>query len=67
MNALSWNMPTTLRQSLPVELIMKDAFSDKLSALRFTLPKGHTPPSEALVREFERRFDVNCLPTSGRF
>src|SRR5262245_52896043 len=44
---------------------MDDLFSDKLARLRFALPEGHTPPSEELVREFERRFDLN-LPADFR-
>jgi hypothetical protein len=44
---------------------MAEAFADKLAALGFALPEGHTPPSEKLVRAFERRFRLN-LPADFR-
>jgi len=44
---------------------MADTFADKLAALGFVLPDGHTPPSEELVRAFERRFGLN-LPADFR-
>jgi hypothetical protein len=44
---------------------MAETFADKLAALGFALPEGHTPPSEKLVREFERRFSLD-LPADFR-
>jgi hypothetical protein len=44
---------------------MSDTFAKQLAALGFALPEGDTPPSEELVREFERRFDLN-LPVDFR-
>lgn len=44
---------------------MMDRLSDKMMALGFTLPKGHTPPSEVLVQSFERRFGLT-LPDDYR-
>jgi hypothetical protein len=44
---------------------MAGPFVDKLAALGFSLPDGHTPPSERLVRDFERRFSLR-LPADFR-
>jgi hypothetical protein len=44
---------------------MADICADKLAALGITLPKGHTLPSETLVRQFEERFDLD-LPADFR-
>jgi hypothetical protein len=44
---------------------LADFFSDKLASLGFTLPAGHTPPSEKLVSKFERRFSLT-LPADFR-
>lgn len=44
---------------------MADFFADRLAALGFTLPEGHTPPSERMVRAFERRFCLR-LPADYR-
>src|SRR5262245_54689662 len=44
---------------------MADRFSEKLSTLGFKLSKGSKPPSEQLVREFERRFKLH-LPADYR-
>jgi hypothetical protein len=44
---------------------MTHHFADKLGKLGFALPEGHTPPSEELVRSFERRFSLN-LPFDFR-
>lgn len=44
---------------------MADRFADKLTKLGIALPEGDTPPSEALVRKFERRFHLN-LPADYR-
>lgn len=44
---------------------MADAVADKLAALGFALPEGHTPPSEGLVRKFEARFGLD-LPADFR-
>ncbi len=44
---------------------MADRFSNKLATLGFVLPEGDTPPSEKLVRNFERRFKLN-LPADFR-
>ena len=44
---------------------MADIFADKLAMLGFALPEGGCPPSEMLVREFERRFDLK-LPVDFR-
>ena len=48
-----------------VDLFMADTFTNKLAALGFALPEDHTPPSEKLVRAFERRFGLN-LPADFR-
>jgi hypothetical protein len=48
-----------------VGLLMANNFAGKLAELGFALPEGHTPPSEKLVRAFERRFGLN-LPVDFR-
>ena len=44
-----------------------DLFADKLASLGFTLPEGHTPPSEKLVGDFERRFSLRLPADFRRF
>ena len=44
---------------------MADMFAEKLASLGFALPKRRTPPTEALVCSFERRFGLT-LPADFR-
>mgnify|MGYP002780517181 FL=1 len=46
---------------------MADVFADKLAALGFSLPAGDRAPTEALVRQFERRFRLNLPADFGSF